>query len=199
MTVELAFEDWTGAPELRMARAPRAATSESAAAAGPAVHDVGQLFLEFSRHLEALVRDDVRACDAVIEDACQLAWTQLVRHRHRVALQSAPRWLTKTAIREAVRLIARHKRECSLELLIDEGLDITLDVEADSLAGRERLLGLGALPERQQRMMWLRGLGLSYDEVAEHEGCTFRTVERQLWRARHRLRALESGEGDLSG
>ncbi len=53
---------------------------------------------------------------------------------------------------------------------------------------RARLETIGRLPERQQRLMWLQGLGLSYTEMAEHEGATPRTVERQLMRAKKRLR-----------
>ena len=46
------------------------------------------------------------------------------------------------------------------------------------------------LPERQQRLVWLQGLGLSYTEMAAHEGATPRTVERQLMRAKKRLREV---------
>lgn len=152
--------------------------------------DVGRLYEEFSRRLEVLGRSDVRACDAVIEDACQVAWAQLVRYRHRVALETAPRWLIKTAVHEAVRLIRRHQHECSLELLLEEGPDEFSGAaeHVDVLGLRERLLDVSCLPRRQQRILWLKALGLSYDEVATHEACTFRTVERQLGHARQRLR-----------
>jgi DNA-directed RNA polymerase specialized sigma24 family protein len=52
------------------------------------------------------------------------------------------------------------------------------------------LLGhLRALPIRQQRLLWLHALGLTYTEMAAHEGCTRRTVERQLLRAKRGVRA----------
>ena len=162
------------------------------AAIGPTsghVHDLGRLYAAFSRHLEVLVRSDVRACDAVIEDACQLAWVQLVRHRESVAPEGAPRWLIRTAVREAVRMTRRHKRECSLEsLLTEDPHGGERSQAADVLAPREWLLDVRGLPRRQQRIVWLRALGLTYDEVASHEACTFRTVERQLGQARQRLR-----------
>lgn len=158
----------------------------------PHVTDIGRLYREFSKQLEILVRGDVRACDAVIEDACHLAWTQLLRYRHRVALESVTRWLTITAVREAVRMLRRHQRECSLELMLedseDEGPDFSADIERhDVIAQRERLLDVQYLPRRQQRMVWLKALGLSYGEVAAYERCSFRTVERQLWQARRQL------------
>jgi RNA polymerase sigma factor (sigma-70 family) len=159
----------------------------------PQVHDVAGLYVEFGRRLEVLVRGDVEACDAVIEDACQLAWVQLFRHRDRVALESAPRWLIKTAVREAIRLIGRNRRECSLEFLLAAGAaedELSATAEEDVLSQRERLLDVRCLPRRQQRIVWLRALGLSYDEMASHETCTFRTVERQLGQARQRLRLL---------
>jgi RNA polymerase sigma factor (sigma-70 family) len=56
---------------------------------------------------------------------------------------------------------------------------------------RERLDGIRRLPERQQRVLWLHALGLSYGEIAAHEGCTTRTVERQLLRARQRARETD--------
>jgi RNA polymerase sigma factor (sigma-70 family) len=58
---------------------------------------------------------------------------------------------------------------------------------------RQRLVDLDRLPERQQRLVWLQGLGLSYVEMAEREGCTTRTVERQLLRARRTMRATALG------
>ena len=55
---------------------------------------------------------------------------------------------------------------------------------------RERLRLMRLLPERQQRILWLHALGLSYQEIAAYTGDTTRTVERQLLRGRARIRAL---------
>ena len=38
-------------------------------------------------------------------------------------------------------------------------------------------------------MLWLQGIGLSYDDIAATTGCTNRTVERQLLRAKRTLRS----------
>ena len=54
---------------------------------------------------------------------------------------------------------------------------------------RERLREVQRLPERQQRVVWLHAIGLSYAEIALTEGCTRRTVDRQLLRARQVLSA----------
>ena len=63
---------------------------------------------------------------------------------------------------------------------------------------RDELGALGSLPRRQQRLLWLHAAGLTYAEMARHEGVTLRTVERQLLRGKRAARALaglESGNG----
>ena len=156
------------------------------------VGDVGQLYCALSPHLERRVRSDVRAPDALIEDACQFAWSRLVHHRQRVQRECALSWLTRTAVREAFKLIRRESRELSLDEAseqLSDGPRAPLAPAPDELFERcERLEALRSLPERQQRLLWLQGLGLSYGEMARHEGCTVRTVERQLLRAKRELR-----------
>lgn len=156
--------------------------------AGHGVGDVGQLYCSLSPQLERIVRFDVNAPDALIEDACQFAWSRLVHHRQRVQRECVLSWLARTAVHEALKLIQRQSRE----LPLDEAAEQVSESAAASLAPSpdevieqiERLDTLRALPERQQRLMWLQGLGLSYVEMARHEGCTERTVERQLLRAK---------------
>ncbi len=162
---------------------------------GPA--DVGELYPLLSTRLERIVRRDVRASDAVIEDACQFAWSRLVHHCRGVRREAALSWLATTAVREALKLIRRDDRELSLEATIELAGDAVVHGELpgpDELLERlECLATIESLPVRQQRLLWLQGLGLSYDEMAAHEGCTLRTVERQLLRARRTLRAADAG------
>jgi hypothetical protein len=63
---------------------------------------------------------------------------------------------------------------------------------------RDALGTLGSLPERQQRLLWLHAAGLSYAEMARHEGVTLRTVERQLLRGKRAARTL-AGLGNARG
>ena len=154
--------------------------------------DVGDLYRSLSGPLQRIVRGGVRAPEAVIEEACQCAWTRLVCHQHRVHRDTALGWLAKTASREAIRLARRAGRELPLDSaetaaatqrsMVDPG-------PADVVDLRARLATVATLPVRQQRLLWLRGLGLSYDEIALRDGCTPRTVERQLNRARTALRS----------
>ncbi|MGO9498131.1 MAG: RNA polymerase sigma factor [Solirubrobacteraceae bacterium] len=159
---------------------------------GMGAGDVGELYGALADRLERIVRLDVRASDAVIEDACQVAWVRLLHHRQRVHRETVMAWLARTAVREAVRLLRRDRREASLEGVIEADVElpsmIVLTTPHELFEQRERLQQTGRLPERQQRLVWLHALGLTYVEMAAHEGCSLRTVERQLLRANAALR-----------
>ncbi len=155
------------------------------------VDDVGELYRLLAARLQRIVRNDVRASDAVIDDACQFAWGCLVRHCERVRREAALSWLATTAVREALRLIRHDGRDVSLEATFDApgaSAASLLPGPDELVERRERLRAIGDLPVRQQRLLWLQGFGLSYDEMARHEACTARTVERQLTRAKATLR-----------
>jgi RNA polymerase sigma factor (sigma-70 family) len=156
------------------------------------VGDVGELYGSLARRLEQIVRLDVRASDAVIEDACQFAWCRLLHHSHRVHRETVMAWLARTAVHEAFKLVRRDQRELSLDASLDAGTEPVVAVGPvtphELLERRERIRAVCRLPERQQRVVWLNACGLTYAEMAAHEGCTRRTVDRQLLRARAALR-----------
>jgi RNA polymerase sigma factor (sigma-70 family) len=165
------------------------------------VGDIAELYGSLARRLEQVVRLDVRASDAVIEDACQFAWCRLLHHSHRVHRETVMAWLARTAVHEAFKLLRRDRRELSLNAALgdgdgDEPAWAVDPATPDQLLGcRERIREVCRLPERQQRVVWLHAYGLTYAEVAAHEGCTRRTVDRQLARASAALRdrSLELG------
>jgi RNA polymerase sigma factor (sigma-70 family) len=153
--------------------------------------DVAELYELLAKRLEQIVRVDVRAPDVVVEDACQFAWSRLIHHRHRVHRETVMSWLARTAVHEAIKLLRRDRRELSLDAAPEHttpALASTFRAPQVLVEERERLGELRRLPTRQQRALWLHAFGLSYAEIAEHEGCTVRTVERQLLRARQRIR-----------
>lgn len=166
------------------------------------LEDLPDLYGALSKRLEQIVRIDVAAPEPVVEDACQIAWGRLIDSRRRVRREAALSWLARTAVHEAFRLLRRDDRELSLEALelSLEALDATVEQPScpaslpmspppdELFQQRERLAELRSLPERQQRLLWLHALGLSYNEMALHEGYTTRTVERQLLRAKRRIR-----------
>ena len=152
---------------------------------------VAELYRELSGRLEQIVRFDVRAPESVVEEACQFAWGRLMDHRHRVRRESALSWLARTAVREALKLRRREGRCVSLEVALDgeQVSDVPTVAGPDELfERRERLRSIRRLPQRQQHVLWLHALGLSYNEIARHTGYTTRTVERQLLRARRAAR-----------
>lgn len=162
------------------------------------ITDVAELYEDRAGQVRRLVRHEVRAPEPVIEDACQFAWSRLVHHRDRVHRDTAVAWLVSTAIREAFKLIRRGNRDLSLEGLLDQGGDVPCAAAAltpeEIVEHRARLEALRSLPERQRRLVWLQGIGLSYAEMADHTGATTRTVERQLLRARRKLKVGDVAE-----
>jgi RNA polymerase sigma factor (sigma-70 family) len=182
--------------------APRSSAAGAGRAAGllDDLDEVARFYVEESVRVRRIVRMSVTAPPAVIEDACQVAWSRLLIHRARLRRESARAWLVRVAIREAVKSIQRERRERSLEALLEQGggsaagdsadPGMTLPTPAlveDLVEQKTRLESIRALPERQRRLVWLQGLGLSYREMAGETGMTRHTVERQLMRARSSL------------
>lgn len=155
--------------------------------------DIGELYAALSKRLEHIVRSDVRAPEPVIEDACQFAWSKLIYHCNRVRREAVLSWLATTAVREAVKLNRRDGRELSLDAAVESAGEPLLRLDAprtdELVEHHDRLAQLRCLPERQQRLLWLHAIGFTYGEMASYTGCTPRTVERQLLRAKRRLRA----------
>ena len=142
------------------------------------------------RQLQRLVAFNVHADSSLIEDACQTAWLRLTRSG--LALTPVVRlaWLTTTATREALRLVRGRQSEISLDAPEAWQLASQAPGPDSVVEQRGRLAAVRDLTERQRRLIWLQGLGFSYREMAERENATLRTVERQVLRARGRLRAV---------
>ncbi len=155
---------------------------------------VAELYAARAERVRHLVRRGVHAPEPVIEDACQFAWSRLLHHRRRVRRHGAQAWLVTTATHEAVKLLRAQSRDVSLESVIESEGErppfVTPTAIDDLVAHRDRLAAIGELPERQQRLVWLQGLGLSYAEIAAVSGESARTVERQLLRAKRGLRRI---------
>jgi RNA polymerase sigma factor (sigma-70 family) len=161
----------------------------------PTASDIAELYCSLSARLERIVRLGLDASDVVVEDACQFAWDRLLRHRDQVRRDTALWWLARTAVREASKLLRRERRYVSLEAVVaagtEGGVGRGTNNPEELVLQRERLDLLGQLPERQQQMVWLHALGLSYAEIAIQTESTMRTVERQLLRAKRAMRALD--------
>ena len=158
--------------------------------------EVAALYARSADMVRGLVCSEVSASDAVIDDACQFAWIRLLHHRHRVGPERAVSWLITTALHEVFKLVRREGHDLSLEQLLEEGGELRLNRVApapeETVGARLRLELLRELPERQERLVWLQGLGFGYPEMAAETDMTVRTVERQLMKARRSLRLLEA-------
>jgi RNA polymerase sigma factor (sigma-70 family) len=164
--------------------------------AKPGPEDISVLYAALAPNLERIVRLDVHASDQVIEDACQFAWGRLVSHADRLRGSGTLSWLAKTATREAFKLSRRDRRELSLEHALEtegDALGPPGPAPDELIQAREQLASISLLPERQQRLLWLQGLGLSYREMATRTHSSERTIERQLLRAKRGLRGLAAG------
>jgi RNA polymerase sigma factor (sigma-70 family) len=155
----------------------------------PARGDEDELYRRHHRHLLSAVASVVRAPDALIEDACQMAWMTLLRcqpDRDHVF-----GWLRRVAINEAYRLSAIARREpgydptAAIAVLIDEdGASFDRHLEA-----RQALAILARLPERQRRDLTLLAAGYSYKEIQALTADRTRTnVNKSLRKARARIR-----------
>lgn len=152
----------------------------------------------YRRHHQALliaVSHAINGSGALIEDACQSAWTILLRrHPDRASVFA---WLYVVAIHEAYRLSAIERRELHLEDLAVEGdwetiLAGRVTVE-DQLEALEALRALAGLPDRQRRDLSLRVAGFTYREIAAMtEGRTYTNVNKHLVKARARIRRADA-------
>jgi RNA polymerase sigma factor (sigma-70 family) len=154
---------------------------------------IEDLYRAHAPDLHLVVGSGVGTTASTIEDACQVAWSRLLDHTERVRAEAAFSWLTTTAVREAARLSRASRRDCSLEAELERCGDGILPAAsldpAERSEARERLGRLTQLPLRERRVLWLRGLGFSYEEIARREGCTERAVHRLIARARRATRA----------
>jgi RNA polymerase sigma factor (sigma-70 family) len=159
--------------------------------------DLGEFYVELARRLEQIVRRQVRAPAPLIEDACQFAWWRLVVHAHRVERRAALTWLAKTAVHEALKLVRREERDLSLDARREEDGDAGLVWRSpgpdEVTEQRAQLELLRVLPVTQRMVLALQAAGFSYEETAASLGMSRRTVERQIMRGRHKLRAAAHG------
>lgn len=148
------------------------------------------LYAEHHQSLIRIVRHVVSTSDANVEDACQFAWLQLLRTKPRDDGQIFA-WLKTVAIREAIRLDRGDRRPTPLDESLAERLADPATAGPDlALETDEALEAVRSLPLRQRRLLGLKVAGFSYDEIGELTGDTWRTVDRQLVRARATLRDL---------
>jgi RNA polymerase sigma factor (sigma-70 family) len=161
--------------------------------------DEAALFEEHNDHLLRIVRGLVVAPEALIEDACSMAWEMFMRRQP----ERGPKligWLRVVAVREAWRLSRIQRRNPGLEDAVDpdtidaplgETWEAVIPGSADTerrLEAERALRVLAALPEKQRRYHALHVGGFRYDEIVEVTGATYTNVNKHLTRARASVR-----------
>jgi RNA polymerase sigma factor (sigma-70 family) len=153
----------------------------------------------YRRHHRSLQRAVARAVNApreLIEDACQTAWTVMLRSQpDRRAIFT---WLRVVAIHEAYRLSRIHRTPRLEDLDHSEGWDAVIAHHVmidDTVEARRALERLADLPPRQRRDLALRVAGFSYREIAQLTGGrTYTNVNKHLRKARARIRLKKLGD-----
>jgi DNA-directed RNA polymerase specialized sigma24 family protein len=156
-----------------------------------AQENADELYRRHRRNLQHAVAGEVRAPSELIEDACQTAWTIMLRAQPHC--QCAFAWLRTVAIHEAYRLISIERQQTTLahaaarpDDLPDIAYQRSLD---DAVEALEALRHLAALPERQRNDLALKIAGYSSKEIqARTPGRTMTNVNTSLAKARARAR-----------
>ena len=159
--------------------------------------DEGELYARHHHDLYNAVARNVYAQRELIEDACQNAWTKLLRVQPDRASVGA--WLYVVAVREAYRLCACERRHLHLEAISPAGSweAITGDHHSidDILAAHDALQILASLPQRQRTDLTLLVAGYSYTEIAKITGGrTYTNVNKHIAKARTRVRLARTSE-----
>ena len=158
-------------------------------------HQIAAFYARHAPSLERMVARQLRAPSQVIEDACQTAWTILLRRPDIPLDRQGLAWLRRVALTTGHRTARQREQPAGAFLSEPEHPSELPEPSApagdlgeriaDRLDGREQLQTLTA---RERRYLALQAIGLTYSEIATHEQTSRRTVERQLMRAKCKLR-----------
>jgi DNA-directed RNA polymerase specialized sigma24 family protein len=166
--------------------------------------DEAELYQRHHRQLLHAVARAVNAPPELIEDACQTAWTALLRcHVERATVFA---WLRVVAIREAWQHCARTRTERPAgrfltpytgELDHGEHPEPAADTRdiADQVAQRiqhaQRLKDLATIKPHDRQALYLKGLGYRYREIMHITGASYTAINRRITEGRRALRKLE--------
>jgi DNA-directed RNA polymerase specialized sigma24 family protein len=155
--------------------------------------DEDHLYRRQHDNLQRAVARVVNAPRELIEDACQSAWTIMLRRQPDRATIFA--WLRVVAIHEAYRLSAAERTAHLEDLGHSQRWDAVIADRVsidDALEVRRALVCIAELPARQRQDLSLRVAGFSYREIARITGDrTYTNVNKHLRKARARIRLAE--------
>lgn len=161
-----------------------------------------QIAAFYVRHvdrLQRIVRAKVHGPEQTIEDACQNAWTILLRRDDMPLDDSGVAWLSTVAIREGWRLTRTNElpvgamRPASDEGEMPEPAALAPGSDEQALARIEhaqRVAALRTLKARERRDLYLLALGYRYREIADLTDSSYTAVNRRLSEGRAQLHRL---------
>jgi DNA-directed RNA polymerase specialized sigma24 family protein len=139
----------------------------------------------------------------VIEDACSIAWTILLRRPDVDLANGSLSWLVTVAQREAWWLSRDHHQEHPVGAFLSpergdnpagelpEPPADTRDIADQVIARielRDRMTAMQALKPRQREALYLKGVGYSYDEIMQITDAAYTAVNRRITEGRAALR-----------
>jgi RNA polymerase sigma factor (sigma-70 family) len=147
----------------------------------PSAQQITDLYIKHHEQLERIVASKVRTSRHTIEEACAYAWAEMATYRP--VVHNPLGWLATAAIREAIRLAQRERRDDPLLAIPHPTAPLEVTVTA-----HEALEAMAALPVTQREVLTLAVAGFSAPEIASRTGLHVEAVFGRLRRARAQLR-----------
>ena len=142
----------------------------------------------FRRHHHALVTMVQGRLDVpreLAEDACSLAWLQLLRRPP--SHENIVGWLYLVAKREALALLFRYGREEESEDAADPMIEPD---HLDAVVAKQERRLIARLKPQQRLVLLLRGKGYSYAQIQAATGKSYTWVNRHMSEGRAALKRL---------
>lgn len=162
---------------------------------------VGAFFAVNADRLERAVRPNVMGVgNEIIEDACQIAWTKLLRRPDITLDARGFGWLATVAVHEAWRLRSTADEQLAGAFNgmphdhgeMPEPADTehrgTEDKALDRIEHIERLQVMQLLKRNEREALYLKGVGYTYQEIMRLTGASYTAVNRRIAEGRAALR-----------
>jgi RNA polymerase sigma factor (sigma-70 family) len=147
--------------------------------------DAAELFRAEHERLVGLVEGRLGVSHEVAEDACSLAWLQLLRRPPR--RENVVGWLYQVAKYETFAILRRYRSEAELGAAPEPTF---YGEHLDAVVAKQELSLLARLKPQQRLVLWLRGEGYSYEQIQHATGKSYTWVNRHLTEGRAALRQL---------
>ena len=169
--------------------------------------DRSQMIADFyaaqASRMRAKVASKTGGSAEVVDDACQIAWSILLR-RPDISLDACGlSWLTTVAVHEVYRQWRDRARDTPMGALslgfgdlgempepAASGNEDVEDLTIAHLEHAEHVAALAALKPAERTALYLQGLGYRYHEICTITDASYTAVNRRLTEGRARLRRL---------